>query len=262
MIATASFILLLIALIVEAVALFRKKGLPGGLPGWISLATAALLAAETVRRSIAIRFVALTSIYESLVFLALLLAVLVAWIELASHKRPLPRALSFGTIAIAVIFLALASSPLAPADIRPPVPALQSGWLVLHVSFTFLGEVLFAAGFVTAILQLLTKDPLKKAELDRLTYTSIGIGYPIFTAGALVFGAIWAEKAWGVWWSWDPKETWALVTWLTYTAYLHLRLIRKKTSALVAVLVILGFFVAMFTFFGVNFLLSGLHSYA
>jgi len=119
-----------------------------------------------------------------------------------------------------------------------------------------------AAGFVTAILQLLSKDPLKKAELDRLTYTSIGIGYPIFTAGALVFGAIWAEKAWGVWWSWDPKETWALVTWLTYTAYLHLRLIRKKTSALVAALVIVGFFVAMFTFFGVNFLLPGLHSYA
>jgi ABC-type transport system involved in cytochrome c biogenesis permease subunit len=95
-----------------------------------------------------------------------------------------------------------------------------------------------------------------------LAYTSIAIGYPIFTAGALVFGAVWAEKAWGVWWSWDPKETWALITWLTYTAYLHFRLVRKNTSKVMPILVIAGFIIAMFTFFGVNFLLSGLHSYA
>ena len=262
MIPTTAFALLLVSLLLQAIGLFRKTGLKTKLTAWISLAGALLLTVEMVQRSIAIQFVAITSVYESLVFLTLLLAALVAYLGLTKQKRAIPPALAFGSTAIAIVFLALASSPLAPADIRPPVPALQSGWLVLHVSFTFIGEVLFTAGFVTALLQLFSKDPLRKAELDRLTYTAIGIGYPIFTAGALVFGAVWAEKAWGIWWSWDPKETWALVTWLTYTAYLHLRLVRKKTSALVAVLVIVGFFVAMFTFFGVNFLLAGLHSYA
>ncbi len=142
------------------------------------------------------------------------------------------------------------------------MPALQSGWLVLHVAFSFIGEVFFAVGFVSAILQLAAKSEEKRQEYDRVTYTSIAVGYPIFTAGALIFGAIWAEKAWGVWWSWDPKETWALITWLTYTAYLHFRLVRKSTSRLVPALVIIGFVIAMFTFFGVNFLLSGLHSYS
>ncbi|MFA6366511.1 MAG: cytochrome c biogenesis protein CcsA, partial [Candidatus Hydrogenedentales bacterium] len=180
------------------------------------------------------------------------------------HLRSLhaERAIAFGATALAVVFLALASSPLAPADIKPPVPALQSGWLILHVSFTFIGEVFFAAGFVSAILQLATGNEEKRKNYDRLAYTSIAIGYPIFTAGALVFGAVWAQKAWGVWWSWDPKETWALITWLTYTAYLHFRLVRKNTSKVMPLLVIAGFLIAMFTFFGVNFLLSGLHSYA
>jgi ABC-type transport system involved in cytochrome c biogenesis permease subunit len=83
----------------------------------------------------------------------------------------------------------------------------------------------------------------------------------VFTVGALVFGAVWAEQAWGAWWSWDPKETWALVTWLVYTFYLHVRLIRKKTGALPAWISVIGFACTLFTFFGVNFLLSGLHSY-
>ena len=97
--------------------------------------------------------------------------------------------------------------------------------------------------------------------MDRLVATSIGIGYPVFTAGALIFGAVWAETAWGAWWSWDPKETWALITWLIYTAYLHTRLVRKLRGAWSAVLAIGGFVAMAFTFFGVNFLLSGLHSY-
>jgi ABC-type transport system involved in cytochrome c biogenesis permease subunit len=89
----------------------------------------------------------------------------------------------------------------------------------------------------------------------------VGIGYPFYTLGALIFGAIWAEQAWGRYWSWDPKETWALVTWLVYTLYLHLRLVRRNTSSLPPIIVILGFLIALFTFLGVNYLLSGLHSY-
>jgi ABC-type transport system involved in cytochrome c biogenesis permease subunit len=261
MIATIAFGLLLLSLVIQIVFLFRKESGQDGISPWLSLAAGILLLIEIVRRSIAIRFVALTGMFESLIFLACFLALLIfalRYFKSAKGNRVIP----FGATIIAVIFLALASSPLAPSDIKPPVPALQSGWLVLHVSFTFIGEVFFAVGFVSAILQLVSKDEEKRRSYDRITYTSIAVGYPIFTAGALIFGAIWAEKAWGVWWSWDPKETWALITWLTYTAYLHFRLVRKSTSKLVPALVIIGFVIAMFTFFGVNFLLKGLHSYA
>ncbi len=261
MIATIAFGLLILSLIIQIVYLFKKEGGQDVISPWLSLAAGILLLVEIVRRSIAIRFVALTGMFESLIFLACFLALLIfalRYFKTTKGNRVIP----FGATIIAVIFLALASSPLAPSEIKPPVPALQSGWLVLHVSFTFIGEVFFTVGFVSAILQLTTKNEEKRQSYDRLTYTSVAVGYPIFTAGALIFGAIWAEKAWGVWWSWDPKETWALITWLTYTAYLHFRLVRKSTSKLVPALVIVGFAIAMFTFFGVNFLLRGLHSYA
>jgi ABC-type transport system involved in cytochrome c biogenesis permease subunit len=261
MIATISFALLLVSLAVQAVYLFRKDGAKDPVSPWFSLTAGILLLAEIIRRSLIIRFIALTGMFESLVFLACLTAFLV-FARRYLRRAQGSRAIAFGATAMAVVFIALASSPLAPADLKPPVPALQSGWLVLHVSFTFIGEVFFAAGFVSAILQLTAKDGEKRRNYDRLAYTSIAIGYPIFTAGALVFGAVWAEKAWGVWWSWDPKETWAFITWLTYTAYLHFRLVRKNTSKVMPILVIAGFLVAMFTFFGVNFLLAGLHSYA
>jgi len=261
MIATMAFGLLILSLIVQIVYLFKKADKQERVSPWLSLVAGGLLLVEIVRRSLAIRFVALTGIFESLIFLACALAFLIFALRHFKSTKD-NKLISFGATIIALIFLALASSPLAPSDVKPPVPALQSGWLVLHVSFTFIGEVFFAVGFVSAILQLTTKSEEKRWNYDRVTYTSIAVGYPIFTAGALIFGAIWAEKAWGVWWSWDPKETWALITWLTYTAYLHFRLVRKSTSRLVPALVIIGFAIAMFTFLGVNFLIKGLHSYA
>lgn len=261
MIATTAFVLLMLSLIIQAVFLFRKDEKKDPVSHLAALAAGLLLIAEMVRRSLVIRFVALTSMYESLIFLSSLVAILVFTLRFLKKLRT-ERALAFGATALAIVFLALASSPLAPAAIQPPVPALQSSWLLLHVSFTFIGEAFFAAGFVCAILQLAAKDEARRRAYDKLAYTSIAIGYPIFTAGALVFGAVWAEKAWGIWWSWDPKETWGLITWLTYTAYLHFRLVRKNTSKVMPILVIAGFLIAMFTFFGVNFLLSGLHSYA
>ncbi|HUI72221.1 MAG TPA: cytochrome c biogenesis protein CcsA, partial [Spirochaetia bacterium] len=126
---------------------------------------------------------------------------------------------------------------------------------------SFIGEAFFALGLISAIVYLLAPDKGRRDSADRLTYTSIAIGYPIFTVGALIFGAVWAEVAWGTWWSWDPKETWALITWLVYTAYLHTRLVRRLQGKVSAVLAIVGFAFTIFTFFGVNFLLSSLHGY-
>lgn len=97
--------------------------------------------------------------------------------------------------------------------------------------------------------------------LDEMTYKSIAIGFPIFTLGGLIFGAIWADQAWGVYWSWDPKETWSLITWFIYAFYLHSRMIRGWRGKKVAIVAVIGFMAVIFTYLGVNLLLSGLHAY-
>ncbi len=97
--------------------------------------------------------------------------------------------------------------------------------------------------------------------LDELTYKAIAIGFPIFTLGGLIFGAIWADQAWGKYWTWDPKETWSLITWFFYAFYLHGRLMRGWRGKRVAIVAVLGFVAVIFTYLGVNLLLSGLHSY-
>ncbi len=97
--------------------------------------------------------------------------------------------------------------------------------------------------------------------LDDITYRMIAIGFPVFTLGGLIFGAIWADQAWGVYWSWDPKETWSLITWFVYAFFLHARLMRGWKGKKVAVVAVVGFVAVAFTYLGVNLLLSGLHSY-
>ncbi len=97
--------------------------------------------------------------------------------------------------------------------------------------------------------------------LDEITYKSIATGFPIFTLGGLIFGAIWADQAWGVYWSWDPKETWSLITWFIYAFYLHGRMIRGWKDKKAAIVAVIGFMAVMFTYLGVNLLLSGLHAY-
>ncbi|MDQ7787361.1 MAG: c-type cytochrome biogenesis protein CcsB [Thermodesulfovibrionales bacterium] len=97
--------------------------------------------------------------------------------------------------------------------------------------------------------------------LDEITYKSIAIGFPVFTLGGLIFGAIWADQAWGVYWSWDPKETWSLITWFIYAFYLHGRLLKGWRGKKIAIVAVVGFVAVMFTYLGVNLLLSGLHAY-
>ncbi|SET53951.1 cytochrome c-type biogenesis protein CcsB [Paenibacillus sp. NFR01] len=127
--------------------------------------------------------------------------------------------------------------------------------------------------FLYGLLRLITRKPLGRAlhpvldgideqDLDEITYRAIAIGFPIFTLGALIFAMIWAQIAWGRFWGWDPKEVWALVTWLFYSAYLHLRLARGWQGRKSAWLAVLGFLVVMFTLVGVNLVIAGLHSYA
>lgn len=99
-------------------------------------------------------------------------------------------------------------------------------------------------------------------DLDEISYRAIAIGYPLFTLGGLIFAMIWAQEAWSRFWGWDPKEVWALITWLFYTAYLHLRLSRGWVGEKSAWLAVIGFIVVLFTLIGVNLVIAGLHSYA
>jgi ABC-type transport system involved in cytochrome c biogenesis permease subunit len=261
MLSTIAFVALALSCAVQAVFLLIGKSRRDYYSRPLLAAAGALLVAELVRRSLIIGFVAITGTFEALtLFAAAVSLLLFAWRLLAREKTQ-PIVLFIGSF-IAFALLALASSPLVPKDVLPPVPALRSGWLVLHISLAFAGEAFFALSFGAALAWLLTGDAEKRARLDRLIYTSILIGYPVYTAGALIFGAIWAYFAWGSFWSWDAKEVWALVTWLVYTLYLHLRLIRKTRGTLAVVVALVGFPVAIFTVLGVNFLLSSLHSYS
>jgi ABC-type transport system involved in cytochrome c biogenesis permease subunit len=260
MIATIAFGLLILAAAIQIVYLLRRERKIDGFSHYILLAAAAMLLAVTIDRSIRIRFVAVTNTFESLVFFSAVIALVLFVYKLRAREKTIPF-ITFGGTIVAIALLAIASSPAAPKDVLPPIPALQSYWLVLHVTLSFVGESFFVVAFVCAIYYLATRDDERKKRLDRLTYTTIAIGYPIFTAGALIFGAVWAQTAWGSYWSWDPKETWALITWLVYTAYLHTRFVKRFRGKISAVLAIIGFAFTMFTFFGVNYLLAGLHSY-
>jgi ABC-type transport system involved in cytochrome c biogenesis permease subunit len=261
MIATIAFVLLIVSAVIQVIYLLRSVRKVDGFSHYFLLAAAALLLAVTIERSIRIRFVAVTNTFESLLFFAAVIAIVLFVYRLRAKDKTIPY-INFGATVVAIALLAIASSPIAPDDVAPPIPALQSYWLVLHVTLSFIGEAFFVVAFICAICYLASRDEERRRSLDRLTYTTIAIGYPIFTAGALIFGAIWAQNAWGAYWSWDPKETWALITWLVYTAYLHTRFVKRLRGRISAILAIVGFAFTMFTFFGVNYLLSGLHSYA
>jgi cytochrome c-type biogenesis protein CcsB len=169
-------------------------------------------------------------------------------------------------LGLPLVFLVMAYTFLEDPNIKPLIPALQSNWLVAHVITCFLGYAGFAVSFVAAVLLLLSKgsDQLEKNPhfreiLDEIVHRSILLGYPLLSLG-IITGAAWADYAWGSYWSWDPKETWSLITWLVYSAFLHARLARGWSGEKTAILSVVGFGAVLFTYFGVNYL-PGLHSY-
>jgi cytochrome c-type biogenesis protein CcsB len=160
-------------------------------------------------------------------------------------------------------------------EIQPLVPALQSNWLISHVVTCFVGYAAFAVSFAVSILYLFKAKAERissglpvgsrsvlpdSSALDEIGYKTIAIGFPLLTIG-IVTGAFWANVAWGTYWSWDPKETWSLIVWLIYAAYLHARITRGWQGKKAAVLSIVGFAATLFCYLGVNLVLSGLHSY-
>ncbi len=150
--------------------------------------------------------------------------------------------------------------------IQPLVPALQSYWMKIHVPANFIGYGSFSLAAMVASAYLLSERGVLASRLpaldvlEDLMYKSIAIGFGFFTI-ATILGAMWAAEAWGGYWSWDPKETWALIVWLNYAAWLHLRLVKGLRGPMLAWWALIGLLVTTFAFLGVNMFLSGLHSY-
>ena len=150
--------------------------------------------------------------------------------------------------------------------IQPLVPALQSYWMKIHVPANFVGYGAFSLAAMVASAYLLSKKGILTSRLpsldvlDDVMYKSIAVGFAFFTI-ATILGAMWAAEAWGGYWSWDPKETWALIVWLNYAAWLHLRMVKGLRGPVLAWWALIGLIVTTFAFLGVNMFLSGLHSY-
>ena len=191
---------------------------------------------------------------------------LVSLIFIAKYKFPV-----IGAFAAPVILLLIGYAAMQSREVKELMPALRSSWLGFHVSTAIIAYGSFGVSFVLGVIFLL-RDRMKdqgfwdrhvpaREKLDLIAYRSVCLGL-LFLTFTIVTGAIWAEQAWGSYWSWDPKETWSLVTWLIYAVYLHFRIFRGWKGKAAAVFAVVGFVCVMFTYVGVNTFLPGIHSYA
>jgi len=213
----------------------------------------------------------LTNLYESVIFFSWTIILIYGVIEFKYKYRVV------GAFVVPFALLGMSWAQLGlESHIEPLVPALQSNWLLYHVITCFLGYAAFAVACGISIMYLI-KDKLEGASgdaqaggiisqfpsirvLDDLNYKAIMIGFPLLTIG-IITGAAWANYAWGTYWSWDPKETWSLIVWFIYAAFLHARITRGWVGRRAAILSVVGFAATIFCYLGVNLFLSGLHSY-
>ena len=210
-----------------------------------------------------------SNLYESLIFFAWTIILLYLIVEWRTKNR------TSGAFVTPLAFLAMAYASFSPninSGIQPLIPALKSNWLISHVITCFFGYAAFGLSFGLSIMYLLKRlDREGRGNiflrliprtdiLDELNYQMVVIGFLMLTLG-IITGSVWAYSAWGSYWSWDPKETWSLITWLIYASVLHSRMVRGWKGKRIAILCFVGFSCVLFTYFGVNYL-AGLHSYA
>jgi cytochrome c-type biogenesis protein CcsB len=248
-----------------------------------------LLTMTLLLRWIGEKYFPLSNLYESLIFLSWGILTIHLFLEFQTKSRLI------GSIATPItLFLAGFSTFSLPTDMQkalPLVPSLQSNWLMMHVTMMMISYATLIVGSLLSLLYIaflafplknqksepsgiIINDFNKEKSISTLTYSKlsllqtvdlwsyriIGLGFPFLTIG-IISGAVWANEAWGSYWSWDPKETWALITWLVFAIYLHSRLLKGWQGEKAALLGSCGFFVIWICYLGVNFLGKGLHSY-
>jgi cytochrome c-type biogenesis protein CcsB len=294
------FGILLFALVAYWVnlALFKNSNLLAKLGRFSTIIANCLLVFVLGSRWIVAGYFPLSNLYESLLFLTCMLLTIYLYIETKTNSKLIGSVL----IPVTLLINAFANLTLSPEMQKssPLVPALQSNWLMMHVSMMLLSYGTLIMGSLLSILFLvisrfkeidlkivdnsslplynimleyyeakLVVPSTEIAELgkikllqsiDNWSYRIIGLGFPFLTIG-IISGGVWANEAWGSYWSWDPKETWALITWLVFASYLHARITKGWEGKKTAILGGLGFFVIWICYLGVNFLGKGLHSY-
>jgi cytochrome c-type biogenesis protein CcsB len=279
-------------------SLFRDSFLVSKIGRFSTIIASLLLFFILCSRWVVAGYFPLSNLYESLLFLTWTLLSIYLFIETKTKSKLIGAIL----IPVAVLINGFANLTLSPEMQKssPLVPALQSNWLMMHVSMMLLSYATLIMGSLLCILFLVISKnkevdlkiiddsslPLynimldyyeakllspsnEMAELGKLkllqsidnwSYRIIGLGFPFLTIG-IISGGVWANEAWGSYWSWDPKETWALITWLVFATYLHARITKGWEGKKTAILGGLGFFVIWICYLGVNFLGKGLHSY-
>jgi cytochrome c-type biogenesis protein CcsB len=279
-------------------SLFRDSFLVSKIGRFSTIIASLLLFFILCSRWVVAGYFPLSNLYESLLFLTWTLLSIYLFIETKTKSKLIGAIL----IPVAVLINGFANLTLSPEMQKssPLVPALQSNWLMMHVSMMLLSYATLIMGSLLCLLFLVISKnkevdlkiiddsslPLynimldyyeakllspsnEMAELGKLkllqsidnwSYRIIGLGFPFLTIG-IISGGVWANEAWGSYWSWDPKETWALITWLVFATYLHARITKGWEGKKTAILGGLGFFVIWICYLGVNFLGKGLHSY-
>ena len=240
----------------------------------------------------------LSNLYESLLFLTWTLLSIYLYVEYTTKSKLIGAILIPVTVLINGFTNLTLSVEMQKSS--PLVPSLQSNWLMMHVSMMMLSYATLIMGSLLCILFLIISNyqdinlksidesttPLYNvmldyyeakfisssydvselgklkllSSLDNWSYRIIGLGFPFLTIG-IIAGGVWANEAWGSYWSWDPKETWALITWIVFATYLHSRITKGWEGKKTAILGSLGFFIIWICYLGVNFLGKGLHSY-
>lgn len=235
------------------------------------------------------KYFPISNLYESILFLCAILLIGQQLAELKLSTR-LIRCLNLPLV-LCLYWFGNSGLPPEMRIITGLAPSLQSNWLMMHVSVMMLSYGTLILGSLLCLLFLLlnrygrkqpditpvsassitvdTTEKIIEAKslskslleiIDIWSYRLIGLGFPFLTLG-IISGAVWANEAWGAYWSWDPKESWALITWLTFAIYLHARLIKGWSGQKTATIGSIGFVIIWVCYLGVNFLGKGLHSY-
>lgn len=241
----------------------NEKALKGGY--WTLLLAFVMHTAALIVRTLAAKRLPLTNQYE----FATSFTWGIALVTLVFKNKFKFKAL--GAVVCPILVILIGYAALQNKEINELMPALQSNWLSIHVGTAIISYGSFGVAFGVAFLYLI-REHLKDKDfvenhlpdsevLDLIGYRAIALGF-IFLTLVMITGAIWAERAWGHYWSWDPKETWSLITWIIYAIYLHVRISRGWSGKKAAWFALIGFICVVFTYIGVNTLIPSLHSYA
>ena len=257
----------LLATVLYLVAMFSRRSQTGWICRWVLLAGVLLHAGSFAVRHSSAGGTPVTSLHESLSFFAWCLILLFLLLDLRFRLSVM------GAFASPMALLLMIGSAISPGVVVPLDPMLRTWLFPVHITFAFLGNAAFALSFGAVVMYLIQDRMLKSKRftgiyrmlpsldtLDKVNYTCLSFGFPLMTLG-IISGAVWANTVWGTYWSWDPKETWALITWFVYAALLHGRMTVGWRGRKAAIFSIVGFMLLLFSFLGINLLVNGQHTF-